>query len=153
AHEGAARSHSQSESRFARFQRRYASLEQTFMRGRWILVGTYVLLAGATIFLLGSSLGTEIFPRVDAGQIQLRFRAPTGTQINATEGVALQAVELIKEEVGAQNVEITLGFIGVHGASYPINLIYLWNGGPEEGVLQVQLKRGSSVRIEPLKER
>jgi multidrug efflux pump subunit AcrB len=153
AHEGAARSHSQSESRFARFQRRYAGLEQKLMRGRWIVVGTYVLLAGATIFLVGSSLGTEIFPRVDAGQIQLRFRAPTGTQINATEAVALQALELIKEEVGAQNVEITLGFIGVHGASYPINLIYLWNGGPEEGVLQVQLKRGSSVRIEPLKER
>src|SRR5206468_295413 len=33
------------------------------------------------------------------------------------------------------------------------NLIYLWNGGSEEGVVQVQLKRGTAVRIEELKER
>jgi multidrug efflux pump subunit AcrB len=50
-------------------------------------------------------------------------------------------------------VEITLGFIGVHPSSYPINLIYLWNGGSEEGVLQVQLKKGAPIRIEDLKER
>ena len=50
-------------------------------------------------------------------------------------------------------MEITLGVLGVHGSAYPINFIYLWNGGPEEGVLQVQLKSGAPVRIEELKER
>ena len=50
-------------------------------------------------------------------------------------------------------MDITLGFVGVHGANYPINLIYLWNGGPEEGVVQVQLKPGAPIRIEQLKER
>ncbi len=65
----------------------------------------------------------------------------------------MQALELIKQEAGPGNVQISLGFIGVHGASYPINFIYLWNGGPEEGVLQVQLRRGAPVRIEALKER
>src|SRR6185436_17373891 len=29
----------------------------------------------------------------------------------------------------------------------------LWNGGPEEGVVQVQLKRGVNVRMDELKER
>jgi multidrug efflux pump subunit AcrB len=67
--------------------------------------------------------------------------------------VALQALDIIKQEVGPQNIETTLGFLGVHGSPYPINFIYLWNGGPEEGVLQVQLKPGGSVRIEDLKER
>jgi multidrug efflux pump subunit AcrB len=46
-----------------------------------------------------------------------------------------------------------LGFVGVHGASYPINLVYLWNGGSEEGVVQVQLKPGTPVRISELTER
>jgi multidrug efflux pump subunit AcrB len=32
-------------------------------------------------------------------------------------------------------------------------LIHLWNGGSEEGVLQVELKRGIPIRIEELKER
>src|SRR5439155_23896105 len=54
---------------------------------------------------------------------------------------------------GAENVAITLGFVGVHAPSYPINLIYLWNGGSEEGVVQVQLKRGTPIRIGELKER
>ena len=47
-------------------------------------------------------------------------------------------LDIIKQEAGADNVAITLGFVGVHAPSYPINLIYLWNGGSEEGVLQVQ---------------
>ena len=98
-----------------------------------------------------AAVGTEIFPKVDAGQIQLRLRR--GTAIGSTEAIALQALDLIQQEVGPQNVRITLGFLGVHGSPYPINFIYLWNGGPEEGVLQVQLKPGTPVRIEPLKDR
>src|SRR6185369_17234930 len=31
--------------------------------------------------------------------------------------------------------------------------IYHWNGGPEEGVVQVQLKRGVPIRVDDLKER
>jgi len=152
-HGTAATGHAIAESPFGRFQQRYAALGQKLVRARWATVAVYLVLAGVVIVVLGPHLGTEIFPKVDAGQIQLRLRAPTGTQIDGTEAIALQALELIKREAGPQNVEITLGFLGVHGASYPINLIYLWNGGPEEGVLQVQLKPGAAVRIEDLKER
>src|SRR5438094_8022443 len=105
------------------------------------------------IVFIGRQLGTEIFPRVDAGQLQVRLRAPTGTHVDGTEAIALQALDIIKNEVGTDNVEITLGLIGVHPSSYPINLICLWNGGSEEGVVQVQLKPGTSIRIEELKER
>src|SRR5436309_3492013 len=105
------------------------------------------------IVFIGRQLGTEIFPKVDAGQLLVRLRAPTGTHVDGTEAIALQALDIIKNEVGTNNVEITLGFIGVHASSYPINLIYLWNGGSEEGVIQVQLKPGTSIRIEELKER
>ena len=102
----------------------------------------------------GAALARRSFRRVEAGQLQVRLRAPAGTQLDGTEAVALRALDLIKQEAGPQNVQITLGFIGVHGASYPINLIYLWNGGPEEGVVQVQLKpRARRIRIEALKER
>jgi multidrug efflux pump subunit AcrB len=34
-----------------------------------------------------------------------------------------------------------------------VNLIHLWNGGPEEGWLAVQLKSGSGIKVEPFKER
>ena len=152
-HEIAARGHTETDSLFTRLQRWHAALGRGLIRARWATVALYLVLAAIVIVVLGRRLGTEIFPKVEAAQIQLRLRAPTGTQITGTEALALQALDLIKQEVGSQNVEITLGFIGVHAPSYPINLIYLWNGGPEEGVLQVQLKPGTPVRIEDLKER
>jgi multidrug efflux pump subunit AcrB len=138
---------------FARFRKRYAALTVKVVRVRWLVLAAYLVLAALVIVFIGRSLGTEIFPRVDAGQLQLRLRAPAGTQVDGTEALALQALELIKNEAGPTNVQVTLGFVGVHAASYPINLIYLWNGGSEEGVVQVQLKRGAKVHIEQLKER
>src|SRR5207302_1436208 len=45
------------------------------------------------------------------------------------------------------------GYVGVQPSSYPINVIHLWTGGPEEAVLQVQLKRGSGVHTADLQER
>jgi multidrug efflux pump subunit AcrB len=152
-HEKAATSHETGESAFARLQESYGTFGQKLVAARSVVVIVYLAIAGLVIVLLGPRPGTDIFPKVDAGQIQVRLRAPTGTQIAGTEAIALQALDIIKQEVGSNNVAITLGFLGVHGAAYPINFIYLWNGGPEEGVLQVQLKRGTSMRIEELKER
>jgi multidrug efflux pump subunit AcrB len=120
---------------------------------RWLVLALYILVCASVLVFVGLHLGTEIFPRVEAGQLQVRMRAPPGTQIDGTERIALRALGLIQEEVGQTNVQITLGFLGVHSANYPINLIYLWNGGPEEGVLQVQLKKNAPVQIEALQER
>lgn len=141
------------EGRFARFQNSYAGFAQKVVRLRWVVLGVYLVLAALVILLVGKQLGTEIFPKVDAGQLQVRLRAPSGTQVERTEAIALKAYDIVKSEVGATNVEIMLGFVGVHGASYPINLIYLWNGGSEEGVVQVQLKRSSGISIGELRER
>jgi multidrug efflux pump subunit AcrB len=138
---------------FATFQRCYAGVLHRVMDWRALVVAAYFVLSVLVIVVVGRRLGSEIFPRIEAGQLQIRLRGPAGTRIDGTERYALQALDLIKNEVGATNVEITLGFLGVHGANYPINLVYLWNGGPEEGVLQVQLKRNADIHIERLKER
>lgn len=138
---------------FSRFQNAYQNGARRMVGLRWLVAPGYLLGCGGIILFVGKGLGTEIFPRVEAGQIQLRLRAPAGTHVTGTEAIALQALEIIKREVGPENVAISLGFVGVHAPSYPINLIYLWNGGSEEGVLQVQLKQGAGADIEDLKER
>jgi multidrug efflux pump subunit AcrB len=43
--------------------------------------------------------------------------------------------------------------VGLIPSSYPINAIYQWTGGPEEGILRVAMKAGAKVNIERLKER
>ena len=145
--------HKPQETFFDRLRARYDRFARAVMKRRRIVVLSYLVISGAIIFVVGSSLGTEIFPIVDTGQFQLHLRAPAGTRIERTEQIALQTLDAIKREVGPDNVEISLGFVGTQPPNYPINTIYLWSSGSEEAVLQVQLKRGAGIGIEDLKER
>jgi len=138
--------------RASRFSRAFSLLLQGTTRLRWLVVPAYLIVAAAGVFFVGRLLGTEIFPQVDAGQFQFRLRAPTGTRIEQTESMTAEALEFIKKEVGPENVNISLGYVGVVPSSYPINSVYLWTGGPEEAVMRVALKRGV-MRVDELKRR
>ncbi len=131
----------------------YSGYLSIVLKLRWPLVALYLITSGAFIYLMFPKLGTEIFPTVDAGQFQLRLRAPSGTRIERTELLELKALEIINREVGAANVDISSSFIGVQPASYPINTIYLWTSGPHEAVMLVSLKPSATLRGEELKER
>jgi multidrug efflux pump subunit AcrB len=118
---------------------------------RHILVPAY--LAGTifaiTVFI--PFLGTEIFPQIDAGQLQLRLRAPTATRLETTEQIATCTLAIIGEEAP---IATSMGLIGVHAPNYPVNLIHQWNSGPEEATLQIQLKEdGSRMPIDELREK
>ena len=126
-------------SRFDRFRERYRALSSCIVRRRWTVVSSYLLVATLLIIAVGGTLGREIFPVVDAGQFAVRMRAPPGTRIEETEKLAKRLLDIVGREVGPDNVEITLGFVGVQNAAYPINTIHLWTSGPEEAMLQVQL--------------
>jgi multidrug efflux pump subunit AcrB len=135
-----------------RLQNAYAGLARVVVAARWPVALAYLAAAGAAVWLGGARVGVEIFPKVDAGQIQIRLRAAPGTQLERTEAIALRTLDLIKREAGADNVLMSIGLVGVHAQTYPINLIYQWNAGVQEGVLQVQFKRGA-VRVEAFKEK
>src|SRR5205085_8801443 len=57
------------------------SVVRSLVRLRWLVVPAYIAAVAALVYLAGRPLGTEIFPTVDAGQFQMRLRAPTGTRI------------------------------------------------------------------------
>lgn len=117
------------------------------------LVAGYLVLTIGFLALTLPRMGTEIFPEAESGQFQLRLRAATGTRIERTELVALRALEVIRDEVGSENVQISTAFIGVQGSAYPVNTIYLWTSGPHEAVLKVALKPSAKWRGEELRER
>jgi multidrug efflux pump subunit AcrB len=120
---------------------------------RWLLVPGYLAVTLLLALLLGGQLGMEIFPAVDAGQFQLRLRAPEGTSLDATEQLAKRALQAIGDEIGPDKVAITVSLVGTASYNYPINAIYLWTAGPHEAVLKVALKPGSGVSVPALKER
>jgi multidrug efflux pump subunit AcrB len=138
---------------FERAQQSYGRAVGAVVRWRWLVVPAYLAGSLAVIFLVGRTLGVEIFPRVDAGRFQLRMRAPDGTRYEKTEQLALAALRQIEKEVGKDGVETSVGYVGLLPSTYPINAIFQWTGGPEEAILRVALKQGSKVNIEQLKER
>jgi multidrug efflux pump subunit AcrB len=138
---------------FDRFRDGYRLFARRAVALRWTIVGAYLLIAAGVILLIGGNLGNEIFPQVDAGQFALRLRGPAGTRIEETEKLANKTLDIIARQVGRENVALTLGFVGVQNAAYPINTIYLWTSGPEEAMLQVQLNRNAGIAVAALKER
>ncbi len=134
--------------------RAYQGIARAAVAMRWVLVPAY--LAGAVLIVVtfGPFLGSEIFPRTDSGQFAVRFRAPSGTQVGITEEIAKKILEVVAREAGGEDkIEMSIGMVGVHNSSFPVNLVHLWNGGPEEGWLAVQLRPGSGVRIDAFRER
>ncbi|MEN6602932.1 MAG: efflux RND transporter permease subunit, partial [Bryobacteraceae bacterium] len=137
---------------FQRLREIYTRYIRLAIRLRWPLVAVYLVTCGAAIWFLLPRIGTEIFPSVDVGQLQLRLEAPIGTRIERTEVLTLQAMNIIRDTVGRENIQITTSFIGVQPPSYPINTIYLWTNGPHEAVLLAALKPEAKLRGEQLKE-
>jgi multidrug efflux pump subunit AcrB len=137
---------------FERLRSSYREGLRSILRLRWAVVGAYVIVTFAFIYLVYPRIGTEIFPTVESRQLQLRLRAPTGTRLERTELVEMKAMDVIKHLVGPKNVEITTGFIGVQTPNYPINTIYLFASGQHEAVVGVSLKPDSPPVTEALKE-
>ncbi len=135
-----------------KLRRAHEQILRQAVRFRIAIVLAYLIASAAIILGIGSRLGTEIFPATDAGKFRLRLRAAEGTHIGRSEQIALQTLDLIKQTVGADNVELTLGYVGTIPAAYPINAVYQFSRGPEEAILWVALKKDSGIRLEKLEE-
>src|SRR5262249_11116545 len=66
---------------FTTFQERYGRALHKIVQRRRVVIVVYLIIAVLVIAVVGTRLGVEIFPKVDAGQFQLRLRAPSGTRI------------------------------------------------------------------------
>jgi multidrug efflux pump subunit AcrB len=136
-----------------RLRNRLAALLGRMAPARGLLVGAYLLVTVGIVVTVGMTLGREIFPPSGVKTFQLRFRAPAGTKFESTERLGRDVLDVIRDTAGPDNVEITLGYVGVQPSSYPINTIFLWTSGSHEGVLQVALRSAASVRLEELQEK
>ncbi len=92
--------------------------------------------------LLYPVLGRDFFPSVDAGQIRLHMRAPTGTRIEETARIADAVETVIRELVPPDQLETILDNIGLPNSG--INLSYSNAGtiGTMDGEILMSLKKG-----------
>ena len=91
---------------------------------------------------LAPFLGRDFFPSVDAGQIRLHMRAPTGTRIEETARMADGVEAAIRELIPRAQLETVLDNIGVPNSG--INLSYSNAGtiGTLDGEILLSLKPG-----------
>jgi multidrug efflux pump subunit AcrB len=136
---------------FGRLRSFYGRYLQFVLTFRWPLVLGYLAVAFGPLYVLLPRIGTELFPDANAPLLRLRLRAPAGTRIEETERTVLRAIDIVKQDVGNDNVEITSDFMGVVPSSYPVDLIHLFTSGPEEAIIQVAVKP-DTPRGEPLRE-
>jgi multidrug efflux pump subunit AcrB len=131
----------------------WAAILQRLGRARWAVVGIYIFGVLAILALLGPLVGRELFPRVAGRQFRLRFDAPTGTRAEETARLVVNILDEIQTAAGAGNVDVTLGYVGTQGASYPINTVFLWTSGPQEAVMNVALRPQSGIDVAEFEEK
>ena len=59
----------------------------------------------------------------------------------------MRCLEVIEEEAGPENVEISMGFAGQQAPNYGMNNMLLFMRGPDDGQMRVALCEGSGVRL------
>jgi len=141
-----------SNSFFNRLKKSYHNAGERIKVSGGIITFLFAVVSIGLIVLFFSLTGTELFPKADTGQAQVRLRLPVGTRLERTEDATRKLLSLINDAVGKDNVEITSAFIGTQPSSFPVNLIHLWTSGPHESVTKIKLKQGV-IAIDNFKEK
>ncbi len=138
---------------FDRLRNFWATRLERLASLRWFVVASYVVVVLVILGLLGPFLGRELFPSVTGSQFRLRFDAPTGTRAEETARLVGNVLEEIQTAAGPGNVDISLGYVGTQAASYPINTVFLWTGGPHEAVMNVALRPRLGISVAAFEEK
>ncbi|SAK57649.1 acriflavin resistance protein [Caballeronia hypogeia] len=135
------------------FMRLHHRFDRAFerMRGAYIVILSSLLVRRrrfATLFLgfcllsagLVFVLGEDFFPTVDAGDIRMHMRAPTGTRIEETARLADEVEKVVRQIVPQDELATILDNLGLPYSG--INLSYSNAGtiGTLDGDIQVALK-------------
>jgi len=128
-------------SRFEQLRSGYSSVLGNLLEHRRFFSAAFLgfcLLSCGLFFVLGE----DFFPNVDAGQIKLHMRAPTGTRIEETARLADHVDATIREVIPEQDLDALLDNLGLPNSG--INLSYSNAGtiGTLDGEFQISLKPG-----------
>lgn len=101
------------------------------------------VIGGVTILFVASLaiyplLGTELFPRTDAGAFTINFRAPAGTRLEQTTDVARRIEAIIRSTIPPSDLNMVVSNIGLAPS---ISAIYSPNAAEDSGFIQVELKK------------
>ncbi len=137
---------------FDKFKHKYDHLLQSIMNKKSKVIYIYLVITIALVAFGFKFIGTDILPKSNGGQFQLRIRTPDGTRIERTEEATKHILDIINKEIGRENVEITSSYVGTTPSSYGSASIFIFTSGPHEAVIQVAISEHHKVIMDELKE-
>jgi multidrug efflux pump subunit AcrB len=118
-----------------RLTRGYGDLLQIALRHRKaVLIAVGIAFVGA--LLLGTRLGREFFPQVDAGQITMYVHAPSNLRLDANERRINQVEDFIHKMIPPEELEMVVSEMGVDP---DWSSAYTANSGQQDAVIRIQL--------------
>jgi multidrug efflux pump subunit AcrB len=144
--------HEHKEGSFDRFRHRFENILKRAMRIPGLLLTAYAVVALLVLLLVTPHIAEEVFPSAASTQFRLRIDAPDGTRVAVTEDLVRRVLATIQSVAGEDNLDISLGYVGTQGSSYPINAVFLWTSGPQQAIINVGLKQGTSLKLAGLEE-
>jgi len=145
-----ARFHTRFNSGFDRLRDFYGWLLAGIMRRR-VLTPLFAILVVAGSGLLALFVGSDFFPQVDAGLIQLHVRAPARTRIERTEQI-FHAVEAdIRRQIPSRDLGLILDNIGLPDQLYNLAFTDGATIGVNDGQMQIQLNEGHAPAADYMK--
>jgi len=145
-----ARLHDGFNAKFDQFRDFYGWLLTGILR-RPILTPTIAGLVIIGAGVLSLNVGSDFFPSVDAGLIQLHVRAPARTRIERTEQIFQAVEDNIRAQIPAKDLKFIIDNIGLPARLY--NLAYTDGStiGVNDGVIQIELGEGHAPTAEIIK--
>jgi multidrug efflux pump subunit AcrB len=131
------------ETRFETVRVRYHELlKSALAHSRPFMIG-FLAVAFASMIIY-PFLGRNFFPEVDAGQIKLHVRGPTGFRVEDTAGLVDRVEAAVREVIPAQQIGSVVDNIGLAVSS--INVTYSTSGtvGSSDADVLISLKPGHS---------
>jgi multidrug efflux pump subunit AcrB len=132
---------------FERVKLAYLRILDKLLAHRALTATIYGVVCATVIGLCFYFIGQDMMPKIThSKQFQVRLIAPQGLRIERTEARTKTVINIISELVGPKNVAITSAFVGMTPSSYGTSALYVFNAGPHEADLQVNLAEDYEVK-------
>lgn len=107
------------------------------------IVSVAIIGGAAASLLLWPMIGSELFPSVDSGSFEVRFKTLPGTELLETEKLVARLEESVREVIPEGEVEALISNIGLPvGKGAGFSTVLSSNSGPDTAYMIVNLRQG-----------
>jgi len=130
------------ENHFTKLRTNYRNMLEKTLQNYKPFICWFLLFLVVSGVLMAPWIGSDFFPTVDAGQIKMHVRAPTGTRVEETARLCDEIDQVIRRVIPADELDNIVDNIGLPISG--INLSYSNSGviGPEDADISIALKDG-----------